>query len=920
MKSFWMLLLAATIASSTMATGSTAPLSMPPSHPASAIANAAAERIKASFADASEQDFSTAPSLDLGPPTAAESKSLVPPKQGAPAVIGFRRATSSANKVFSAKLGITLQGTESGMARMTVSSGSAKALRVALDLSTLPADASIAVRGSDEFTRIVVAGRVADLRKLNTVDGYWTPATQGERQYIEIMLPQVAGKAAVTVRINALSHITIALSQLNAYALSVQKVGESGSCESNVVCQTGSDSALANTATSVARMIFTDAGNTSLCSGTLLNDTASSLTPNFYSAHHCISTQVVASTLNTFWFYDSPTCPNGTTVGAFVQRSGGAIYLFSNATIDGLLLRLNDAVPAGAVLAGWDANALADGVSITGIHHPAGDVKKVSRGLSKAAGCAATRSCVGWSQGTTEGGSSGSGLFTYASPNYYLRGGLYGGLASCANTGNVNDSNNTDEYSRLSAMYPSISQYLSPAAASNNNFINASSLSGLPASTTGSNLSATKEPGEPNHPTDGNVGGASVWWNWIAPSSRVVKVSTAGSGFDTTLGVYTGNSVNALTRVTYTEDFSDDLPNAVTSSVSFQASVGVTYRIAVDGYKLSTAPAATGSIALAITPVAVVTAPRASDLSGDGRSDIIWNYGGGSGGGAGAAVWLMNGVTATAYAGLNVPANWRVVASGDFNGDGKADLLWYNNFTGQTAIWLMNGSTQIGSAVIFTDASGGWLPVAAGDTNGDGRADIIWWNQRTGQSAIWLMNGFTQIAGAVIYTDSTNVPYASGWRPVATGDFNGDGKADILWYNPYRAQTGVWLMDGMAALGTRVIYSDVQYAGSPYWTPVAAGDNDGDGKADILWYNQFSGQTAIWHMNGLNQIAGAVVYADTSPGGWRAVGFGDYNGDGRSDILWFRPSDRQAAIWLMNGFTTIQPALIYTGGDLWRPL
>ena len=919
MKSIWVLLLAAAMTSSTMATGHTAPLSMSPSPPASATANAAAERDKASFADASEQDFNSAPSLDLGIPTAAESKSLAPPKQGAPVAIGFRRATISGNKVFSARPGITLQGSESGVARLSVSSGTAKALRVALDLSTLPADASIAVRGSDEFTRIVVAGRVADLRKLNTTDGYWTPATQGERQYIEIMLPQAAGKTTVTVRINALSHITIALSQLNVHALTVQKVGQSGSCESNVVCQTGSDFALANTATSVARMIFTDAGSSFLCSGTLLNDTNTSFTPNFYSAHHCISSQVVASSLNTFWFYDSPTCPNGTTVGAFIQQTGGAIYLFSDATIDGLLLRLNDATPAGAVLAGWDANSLADGVSVTGIHHPAGDVKKVSRGLSKAAGCAATRSCVGWTQGTTEGGSSGSGLFTYAAPFYRLRGGLYGGSATCANTGNVNDSNNTDQYSRLSSMYPSISQYLAPpAAASNNNFVNASNLSGLPASASGTNVNATKEPGEPNHPTTGNVGGASVWWNWTAPSSGVVKVSTAGSGFDTSLGVYTGNAVNALTRVTYTEDYSDDTPTAVTSSVSFQASAGVTYRIAVDGYKSSTLPVATGSIALAITSVgSIVTTLRASDLSGDGRSDIIWNYGGG---GSGAAVWLMNGVAATSYAGLNVPANWRVVATGDFNGDGKADLLWYNNFTGQTAIWLMNGATQIGSAVIFTDASGGWLPVAAGDTNGDGRADIIWWNQHTGQSAIWLMNGFTQIAGAVIYTDSTNVPNASGWRPVATGDFNGDGKADILWYNQRFAQTGIWLMDGMTMLASSVIYSDVQYPGSPYWTPVAAGDNDGDGKADILWYNQFTGQSAIWHMNGLNQIDGAVVYTDTSPGGWQAVGFGDYNGDGRSDILWYRPFGRQAAIWLMNGFTTIQGAVIYAGGDLWRPL
>ena len=70
---------------------------------------------------------------------------------------------------------------------------------------------------------------------------------------------------------------------------------------------------------------------------------------------------------------------------------------------------------------------------------------------------------MGWSSGTTLGGSSGSGLFTIGGDGaWYLRGGLYGGTASCANDGNPATAGNDDYYSRFDVMYPSIQQWLNP--------------------------------------------------------------------------------------------------------------------------------------------------------------------------------------------------------------------------------------------------------------------------------------------------------------------------------------------------------------------------------------------------------------------------------------------------------------------------
>jgi subtilisin len=101
------------------------------------------------------------------------------------------------------------------------------------------------------------------------------------------------------------------------------------------------------------------------------------------------------------------------------------------------------------------------------------------------------------------------------------------------------------------------------------------------ATTNGSNQGATKEPGEPNHA--GDDGGKSVWYRWTPQTSETVTIDTAGSNFDTLLGVYTGSAVDGLAEVASNDD-EDNANNVLTSKVTFDATAGTTYRIAVDGF------------------------------------------------------------------------------------------------------------------------------------------------------------------------------------------------------------------------------------------------------------------------------------------------------------------------------------------------
>ena len=79
-------------------------------------------------------------------------------------------------------------------------------------------------------------------------------------------------------------------------------------------------------------------------------------------------------------------------------------------------------------------------------------------------------------------------------------------------------------------------------------------------------------------------------------------------------------------------------------------------------------------------------------------------------------------------------------------------------------------------------------------------------------------------------------------------------------------------------------------------------DFNGDGKTDILWRNKSTGQNVVWLMNGtaLSSYSWIDTVADTN---WQIVGTGDFNGDGKTDILWRNKSTGQNIVWLMNGTT-----------------
>ena len=352
-------------------------------------------------------------------------------------------------------------------AQWRVTSSGAHALRIGLEISLLPPGAEMRFSGEDGIGTVYGPFTAAELFAMGPT--YWSPVLEGDTAIVEVFVPDGGAPAQVAMAISHVSHLVASPREANIDTLA--KTAQV--CEVNVICKSTTDAALATVAKSVARMTFVVGSSTYLCTGTLLNPRSGALQPYFYSATHCISTQAVASTLTTHWFYDSTACATDSLSPAYRQLAGGATLLFTNAVSDALLLRLNGTPPAGAVYAGWDQATLTLGIAVKAVHHPAGDLKKVSLGTFSGfrdygLTTGSNHVLVTWDSvqtGVTEGGSSGSGIFTAVgqpAAEYRLRGGLHGGTSSCTATG----PDLSDYYSRFDQAYPSIALYLDPVPCS----------------------------------------------------------------------------------------------------------------------------------------------------------------------------------------------------------------------------------------------------------------------------------------------------------------------------------------------------------------------------------------------------------------------------------------------------------------------
>jgi hypothetical protein len=257
-------------------------------------------------------------------------------------------------------------------------------------------------------------------------------------------------------------------------------------------------------------------------------------------------------------------------------------------------------------------------------------------------------------------------------------------------------------------------------------------------------------------------------------------------------------------------------------------------------------------------PVALREAPR-SDVSGDGTSDLVWlNAAAGlvsyyEMNPAGGYVWRDIGAVSPDYEAF----------TGDFNGDGEADVMFYNGTSlsyydvqaGGGYVWRNIGTVAPGRQAIV------------GDYDGDGTSDIALLDTTTGYLFWFDMHS----VGGYERRDIGAV--SLGFEPL-TGDFNGDGKTDIAWFD-----------------GTTLGFIDIDPAGGYVWHDIGTvapghtaltGDFNNDGTTDVAFISQATNQISFYAVNPAGGYTWHNIGA-VAPGYTATAA--DVTNDGKTDIV-----------------------------------
>jgi RHS repeat-associated protein len=414
-------------------------------------------------------------------------------------------------------------------------------------------------------------------------------------------------------------------------------------------------------------------------------------------------------------------------------------------------------------------------------------------------------------------------------------------------------------------------------------------------------------PGDANY-YEGDLsasGGAEIWKNVDGTRTRLASAAAPA-----TSGTLRFEVVGDLLQLFLNDTL---LASATDSSITGPGSVGVaansdgTAQPSLDNFDARTPGSVTNAwLALPTqSPSAVdywepgvsLTNVAGGDFDGDGKSDLVGfdpatgNLLVGLSGGpvtAGAPTGTT-GFTTQVWGNLSPSVSWTHFTVGDFNGDGLADVAAFNPATGAWEVAISNGKSFTISNWGSWSSTDNYQNVVAGDFNGDGRTDLAAWDVTTGTWTVALSTG-TGFATSVWGTGTAGAT----WANVSVGDFNGDGRQDLAAFN---SATGDWHVE--SSDGSH--FNDAIWAtwdSSVAWTDFHVGDFNGDGKSDLIAHAPGS---SSWQVALSTGSAFTTESWGTQADNLSDIQVGDFNGDGKTDLAGLVTGTRQWNMELSTG-------------------